>query len=187
MNSLTKIAAIPHDNFLSLLRLIEGISLFAQPIYVGITKKQTLYDRYLQHMSNYENETDEGLFGCRLKKTEIDWDDLVFTCIPFKVGESNEVVLKLLEKYLQALSKPVSDKQHVLGGLMESGLRKVKEAKEYDFEKNGSFGRFLTKDSFPLEFVMTSFTAHELKSDLSFARDIRQDKVDFEMLIQRGY
>ncbi|RKZ93535.1 MAG: hypothetical protein DRR19_00840 [Candidatus Parabeggiatoa sp. nov. 1] len=58
------------------------------------------------------------------------------------------------------------------------------EEQIYNFERIGSFGRFYSGDSFPIEYIMTTFSSAEL-SELTFARDIRPDKIDFELLMQR--
>ncbi len=58
------------------------------------------------------------------------------------------------------------------------------EEQIYNFERIGSFGRFYSGQSFPIEYIMTSFSAGEL-SELTFARDIRPDQIDFDLLMQR--
>ncbi len=58
------------------------------------------------------------------------------------------------------------------------------EEQLYNLERVGSFGRFYTGNSFPIEYVMTTFSSAEL-SELTFARDIRPEKIDFELLLQR--
>jgi hypothetical protein len=63
-------------------------------------------------------------------------------------------------------------------------LESFGEEQIYNFERIGSFGRFYSGESFPIEYIMTSFTAAEL-SELTFARDIRPDQIDFELLMQR--
>ncbi len=63
-------------------------------------------------------------------------------------------------------------------------LESFGEEQIYNFERIGSFGRFYSGESFPIEYIMTSFRAAEL-SELTFARDIRPDKIDFELLMQR--
>jgi hypothetical protein len=64
-------------------------------------------------------------------------------------------------------------------------MKKFDGGRVYTFEKEGSFGRFVAGDSFPVDYIMTTFTAADLKSDLTFARDIRPEQLDFEMLMQR--
>ncbi|ELM1620810.1 hypothetical protein Q3P50_004185 [Salmonella enterica] len=55
----------------------------------------------------------------------------------------------------------------------------------YTFKKTGSFGRFSTINSFPIEFFLTSLKASELKN-LTFARDINPGAtIDFDQLLQR--
>ncbi|HHP2750650.1 TPA: hypothetical protein ACRX4O_001081 [Klebsiella quasipneumoniae] len=55
----------------------------------------------------------------------------------------------------------------------------------YSFKKTGSFGRFSTINSFPIEYFLTSMKASELHQ-LTFAREIKPgDKIDFDQLLQR--
>lgn len=63
-------------------------------------------------------------------------------------------------------------------------LESFGEEQLYNLERIGSFGRFYTGNSFPIEYIMTTFSSAEL-SELTFARDIRPDKIDFELLLQR--
>lgn len=63
-------------------------------------------------------------------------------------------------------------------------LESFGEEQIYNFERVGSFGRFYSGDSFPIEYIMTSFSSAEL-SELTFARDISPDEIDFELLMQR--
>jgi hypothetical protein len=58
------------------------------------------------------------------------------------------------------------------------------EEQIYNFERIGSFGRFYSGESFPIEYIMTTFSAAELP-ELTFARDMRPDQIDFELLMQR--
>ncbi|RKZ63411.1 MAG: hypothetical protein DRR08_03515 [Candidatus Parabeggiatoa sp. nov. 2] len=58
------------------------------------------------------------------------------------------------------------------------------EEQIYNLERIGSFGRFYSGESFPIEYIMTAFSSAEL-SELTFARDIRPDQIDFELLMQR--
>ncbi len=63
-------------------------------------------------------------------------------------------------------------------------LESFGEEQIYNFERIGSFGRFYSGESFPIEYVMTTFSSAEL-FELTFARDIRPDQIDFELLMQR--
>lgn len=58
------------------------------------------------------------------------------------------------------------------------------EEQIYNLLRIGSFGRFYSGDSFPIEYIMTTFAAAQL-ADLTFARDIRPEQIDFELLMQR--
>lgn len=63
-------------------------------------------------------------------------------------------------------------------------MKRFGEDKMYTLERVGSFGRFVAGASFPIEYIMTTFSSAEL-SELTFARDIHPEKVDFEILMQR--
>lgn len=66
-------------------------------------------------------------------------------------------------------------------------MKKISQTEAYNFYKSGSFGRFYSGDSFPIEYIQTSFTSDEL-NDLTLARDIRPpDNIDFDLLIQRDH
>lgn len=87
--------------------LVASFPLLTQPIYIGITKKQTLYERYNQHKYNYYSHTDGKSFGSRLNSFGFDWDDVVFACNEFRIAEDNMEILSMLEKYFLTISKPV--------------------------------------------------------------------------------
>lgn len=55
---------------------------------------------------------------------------------------------------------------------------------EYDFTRNGCFGTFVSGDSCPIDYVLTNFKAEEFNK-LTFARDIKPEDLDFDLLIQR--
>lgn len=57
---------------------------------------------------------------------------------------------------------------------------------KYAFEKWGSYGRFQTAKSFPIDFIMSSFTTHQIDY-LSFASDVQPSKeeINFSLLMQR--
>lgn len=59
------------------------------------------------------------------------------------------------------------------------------EEKEFDIEKLGSYGSFSTSSSYPIEYILTTFRPEELAEKLTFAKDVRPDKIDFDLLIQR--
>ena len=95
------------DDLLSYLRVVDYMPLFCQPIYVGITKNQTLYDRYQQHRIDYESDSTRSTFGSRLREAGFDWDEVLFACIKIDIGDKSADVLRVLERHLQALSKPI--------------------------------------------------------------------------------
>lgn len=64
--------------------------------------------------------------------------------------------------------------------LQELGLESI-----YNPPRVGSFGRFKTGESFPIEYLMTTFSPTELYDQLVFARDIETAHLDFDLLMQR--
>ena len=58
------------------------------------------------------------------------------------------------------------------------------EEQIYNFKRLGNYGVFQTGASFPVEYLLTTFSAAEL-SKLTLARDIHPDKLSFELLMQR--
>lgn len=54
----------------------------------------------------------------------------------------------------------------------------------YDVHHVGSFGRFFSGGSFPVDYLQASFTASDLM-DLTFAQDLHPEGQDFELLMQR--
>ncbi|WP_157652672.1 hypothetical protein [Burkholderia ubonensis] len=96
------------EDQLMYLRYASGLATFLHPIYVGITVEQTLKARYAQHRFDFDGVEKGALdFGSRVRASGFEWDDLVFSCIPFEGGGDPRRVLRLLEKQLQALARPV--------------------------------------------------------------------------------
>ena len=58
------------------------------------------------------------------------------------------------------------------------------EEQLYNFKRLGNYGVFQTGGSFPVEYLLTTFSSAEL-SKLTLARDIHPDKLSFELLMQR--
>ncbi len=56
----------------------------------------------------------------------------------------------------------------------------------YNFRRLGNYGVFQTGGSFPVEYLLTTFTAAEL-SKLTLARDIHPDKLSFELLMHSRF
>lgn len=54
----------------------------------------------------------------------------------------------------------------------------------YSLEKWGSFGVFQSKTSLPIHYLLTSLSLPEL-DELTLARKIKQEKIDFQLLMQR--
>lgn len=69
-------------------------------------------------------------------------------------------------------------------GKVTMPLETFGEEKLYNLERIGSFGKFYTGNSFPIEYLMTTFSSAEL-SELTLARDIQPEHIDFELLLQR--
>lgn len=59
------------------------------------------------------------------------------------------------------------------------------DEKEYDIEKFGSYGRFSTKNSYPIEYILTTLRPELLDEYLTFAKDVRPEQIDFDLLMQR--
>jgi hypothetical protein len=55
----------------------------------------------------------------------------------------------------------------------------------YNFKHVGSFGIFKSGGSFPIEYLLTSFSPAEL-SQLTFAGELSPEKIQFELLMQRN-
>ncbi|KAF6638565.1 hypothetical protein HFD95_04120 [Pantoea sp. EKM10T] len=66
---------------------------------------------------------------------------------------------------------------------MTRDYRQVNKA-NYNFSSSGAIGYFAPNSSQPLEFIMTSIKIDDI-INLSFARDIQENKKDFDALIQR--
>lgn len=87
---------------------MHSSAIMSQPIYVGIAVAQTLKERYKQHKrSYYSDQADQNIFGARLRKNRIGWDDLIFGCIPLNSSEEVKYMLPALEKHLHAITHPV--------------------------------------------------------------------------------
>jgi len=105
--SLEKMMALSLDEIYKYAKISELLSIFAQPIYVGITTNQTLFDRYIQHKNDFEYGTDKPSFGLRMRKNGLDWDDLLFSCVELGTDTHNKNIISALEKQLQSVSMPL--------------------------------------------------------------------------------
>lgn len=61
----------------------------------------------------------------------------------------------------------------------------VEDEKDYDIERQGSYGRFFTSNSFPIEYILTTLRPEQLEEYLTFAKDVRPEQIDFDLLMQR--
>lgn len=90
-------------------RYIEGLNFafyMSGPIYIGMTRKQTLAKRYEQHLiSSQQLEIKEKIFGARLLGLGISWGDLSVGYRAFEWSEIN--VVKSIESASHAIAQPV--------------------------------------------------------------------------------
>ncbi len=63
-------------------------------------------------------------------------------------------------------------------------LEQFVEEQIYNFKRLGNYGVFQTGGSFPVEYLLTTFSAAEL-SKLTLARELYPDKLSFDLLMQR--
>ncbi|MCW3610737.1 hypothetical protein [Burkholderia cenocepacia] len=96
LNSVRTYASVLHASFM-----------LNPPVYVGITQKQTLRERYNQHRADYQGGLDVNTFGGRLLASGIEWDDVIFACIPFQETIDDAITLPKLERHLQAVTTPI--------------------------------------------------------------------------------
>lgn len=68
---------------------------------------------------------------------------------------------------------------------MSAIIEDMYEEKEYDLDLVGNLGRFVSSNSYPVEYFLTSLPIFKAVRYLKFARDIQMDKVDFDLLMQR--
>lgn len=92
-------------DFNKIRRLISILRLsldFAFPLYIGITVKQSFYDRLIQHLNGDSNVL-AALTECNLV-----WQDLYFCCFPFEKDEDLSIKddLRNIEKLIQCIFKP---------------------------------------------------------------------------------
>lgn len=103
INSIDK---IPAEDLPIFIKTCENLAVLMQPIYVGITYEQTLFERFRQHRNNYTCKV-EGTFGGRLKESGFEWVDIIYSCTAFNKTDMQRSSLEQLENYLQYYSKPM--------------------------------------------------------------------------------
>lgn len=94
------------DSPISIILMLEKLSMILPPLYVGITEGQTLRARYRQHYSNFI-ASEPGTFGGRLKGLKVQWGDITYKALDLPPSIINRESLRLCEAILLALSKPI--------------------------------------------------------------------------------
>ena len=94
----------PRD-VVNFIRTTEVLATFLPPLYVGITLKQTIQERYAQHYNNFCTVKD-GTFGGRLARTSFEWSDVAFSCAVQSSLRIKYSTLKVLETYIQYFTRP---------------------------------------------------------------------------------
>ncbi len=108
---LSEIDDIPIELIPEYVDLLESSIVFQKPIYVGITTKQTLLDRYAQHRDNYD-KFNKSTFGLRLRENEISWGDISFSCIGTSPHLSSEKkLMEICERFIFLASDPLLSKK----------------------------------------------------------------------------
>ncbi|WP_250537621.1 MULTISPECIES: hypothetical protein [unclassified Caballeronia] len=87
--------------------IMHETATFSQPLYVGITYEQTLYERYVQHRAAFRSDLGTLGFGGRVRDLELDWDDLLFCCKPLSHPTTDRSALRKAERHLHALTHPI--------------------------------------------------------------------------------
>lgn len=57
--------------------------------------------------------------------------------------------------------------------------------KEFDLDLIGNFGRFKSKNSYPVDYFLTTLSMAQASRYLKFARDIEMREINFDLLMQR--
>jgi hypothetical protein len=97
---------LPEDDVPAFIRVIESISIFLPPLYVGITLAQTLQSRYEQHKRDYSSGSSDTTFGGRVSASGLAWNDLVLSVAPQPALRLSDISIEILEDYLQYFSRP---------------------------------------------------------------------------------
>ncbi|WP_458375935.1 hypothetical protein [Pseudomonas pergaminensis] len=98
---------IDYSSLPGLIDVLERTSLMIGPIYAGMTRLQTLAQRYRQHEADYHNSIKREVFSSRLKKSGLQWDDLIYGCVPISLSGSD---IRTVERIMHMLLKsPLSN------------------------------------------------------------------------------
>ncbi|WP_175718790.1 hypothetical protein [Burkholderia anthina] len=106
-NHLAGLDDLSNEELDYLLILGKRATFFAQPLYVGITVEQTLQQRYSQHYRDFNNSDELNVFGTRLRKSGIRWEDILFTCADLPLANVSSSGLLFLETQIHAMHPPL--------------------------------------------------------------------------------
>lgn len=105
LDNTSKLDDLTSEEFLELLNLANRSIHALPPIYFGITIKQTLKERYIQHYANFLNNK-PGTFGSRAREHLLAWEDLAFMCSQAENLNGFAKAVDTLEAQLILLSTP---------------------------------------------------------------------------------
>ncbi|WP_353188019.1 hypothetical protein [Pseudomonas sp.] len=101
------IESVDHKSLPGLVDVLERASLMAGPIYSGMTRSQTLLQRYSQHKADYNNSKRRDVFAARLIQSGLRWDDLIYGCVPMSLSNADILVAERIIHML--LKAPLSN------------------------------------------------------------------------------
>lgn len=101
-----KYHSMSDEAFINFVDMAEKAAVMFQPLYCGMTVSQGLRARFLQHKSDHDLKR-SGSFGGRLSAYGINWDDLVFECIPVRADDDYSSSVIELERQLINLTDPI--------------------------------------------------------------------------------
>lgn len=106
------------DNNEAFAELASFCSILSKPVYIGKTSDDTLLKRFNSHRKKYEriskkgdeSENDdpftrEGEFPEKLVRRNIEFRNLIFTCVPISKKEQEDYIEEV-EKLLHSISNP---------------------------------------------------------------------------------
>lgn len=110
-STLKKLELLPLALVPQAVDILEKTSFMNKPIYIGMTSKQTLKDRYLQHRQDF-NDQKIGTFGGRLRQSGLKWTDLLYSSfeVDIRLAENSQVISEL-ESFMQSLCDPILSKR----------------------------------------------------------------------------
>ena len=99
------IEGIPLRDIPGFVRSAETVATLLPPLYVGITIRQSVQERYEQHKNNHSNRR-AGTFGGRLATIGFHWGDVLFSFASQETLDIGNTTLGTLETFLHLLSRP---------------------------------------------------------------------------------